>query len=54
MFMINRYGIILGLLCLLSPAAYCELASSPSLDVTGQKLALGFYKERRLAYGKGI
>jgi len=54
MFMIKRYCIILGLLCLLSPAAYCEQASSPSLDVAGQKLALGFYKERRLAYGKKI
>ena len=54
MSMISRLCIITGLLCFFSPSAYCELASSPALDAAGQKQALGFYRERRLAYGKEI
>ncbi len=52
--MIHRHCIILGFLCLLSPAANGEPASSPLLDGAGQQEALGLWRERRLTYGKEI
>ena len=52
MVMNHRHYIIVGLLCLFSPAVYCDPPSSPVLDEKVQKEAADLWRERRLAYGK--
>jgi cytochrome c5 len=54
MFMIHRHFISVGLLCLVSCAAYCDQASSPTLTKEAQEQATDAWRDHRLAYGKEI